>query len=145
MTVYAIINSGTVENIAVANTPIDVNWISLAGLDPQPGIGWSYSNGVFTSPVIEDPVTKWFIDIGPFYDRFGALKMAILTSADVGIKAILEDTKIRKWVDLNNPQVAQSLTYIGSVIPALTTQLQQTILTTPVSDVENMALKKLYF
>ena len=91
-----------------------------------------------------DP-TAWFIDIGPFYDRFGAAKMAVLTSTDVGVKAIMTDVQIRKWIDLQRADVASSLAYIGSVVAALTPAIQTAILTTPVTAEENLALRKLYF
>ena len=105
--------------------------------------------GDFTE-VIETPVPvidpcEWFIDLGPFYDRFGAAKMAVLTSADAGVKAIVGDTNIRKWIDLERADVASGLAYIGSVVPELTPALQTAILTTPVTAEENMALRKLYF
>jgi len=71
--------------------------------------------------------------------------MAVLTSADVGVQAILKDTQIRKWLDLKLPEVAQSIAYVGSKVPAVTPALQQSILNTPVQDAENLALRKLYF
>jgi hypothetical protein len=43
---------------------------------------------------------EWLIDIGPFFDRFGTAKMAVLTSSDLGVQAILKDTQVRKWLDL---------------------------------------------
>ena len=89
--------------------------------------------------------TAWLIDIGPFFDRFGAAKMAVLTSADAGVKAILADTQVRKWIDLQRPDVAQSVAYIGTVVAAVTPALQTAILTTPVSPEENLALRKQFF
>ena len=88
---------------------------------------------------------EWLIDIGPFFDRFGAAKMAVLTSADAGVKAIVQDTVIRKWIDLQRADVASGLAYIGSVVAAVTPALQTAVLTTPVTDEENMALRKTYF
>ena len=88
---------------------------------------------------------EWLIDIGPFFDRFGAAKMAVLTSADPGVQAILKDTQIRKWLDLKLPEVAQSVAYIGTKVPAVTAELQDAILNTPVAPDENLALRKLYF
>lgn len=85
------------------------------------------------------------IDIGPFFDRFGAAKMAVLTSADAGVQAILKDTQIRKWLDLKLPEVAQSVAYVGTKVPAVTAELQDAILNTPVAPDENLALRKLYF
>jgi hypothetical protein len=102
-------------------------------LDPSP-----------PAPPVADP-TEWFIDLGPFYDRFGAAKMAVLTSTDAGVKAILMDTQIRKWIDLQRADVASSLAYIGGIVAALTPAIQSAILTTPVAYDENAALKKLYF
>lgn len=96
----------------------------------------------YVAPV--DPC-EWLIDIGPFFDRFGATKTAILTSTDVGIKAIVQDTVIRKWIDLQRADVISALAYIGSQIPAVDTTLQSAILTTPVAEEENMALRKTYF
>ena len=89
--------------------------------------------------------TEWLIDIGTFFDRFGAAKMAVLTSADAGVKAILADTQVRKWVDLKRADVVQSIGYIGTVVAAVTPALQTAILTTPVSPEENLALRKQFF
>ena len=89
--------------------------------------------------------TEWLIDIGPFFDRFGAAKMAVLTSADAGVKAILADLQVRKWIDLKRADVATGLQYVGGAVPAVTPAVQSTILTTPVADAENLVLRKLYF
>ena len=91
-----------------------------------------------------DP-TEWLIDVGPFFDRFGAAKMAVLTSTDPGVQAILKDTQIRKWLDLKLPEVAQSVAYVGTKVSAVTAELQDAILNTPVVPTENLALRKLYF
>ena len=88
---------------------------------------------------------EWLIDIGPFFDRFGAAKMAVLTSADAGVQAIIKDTQIRKWLDLKLPEVAQSVAYVGTKVPAVTAELQDAILNTPVAEADNLALRKLYF
>ena len=89
--------------------------------------------------------TAWLIDIGTFFDRFGAAKMAVLTSPDAGVKAILADTQVRKWIDLQRPDVAQSVAYIGTVVAAVTPALQTAIRTTPVTPEENLALRKQFF
>ena len=91
------------------------------------------------------PVWEWYIDIGPFFDRFGAAKMPVLTSSDVGVQAILKDTQVRKWIDLNLPEIEQSVQYIASKVPELTVQLQAQIINTKPAEHENLALRKLYF
>lgn len=108
-------------------------------------LGSTYANGVFTPPAPPADPCEWLIDLGPFYDRFGGAKMAVLTSADAGVKAIMSDVAIRKWIDLQRADVASALTYIGGVVPALTGALRTAILTTPVTADENRALRKLYF
>ena len=104
--------------------------------------------GEFDAPVVvapPEPEWAWCVDIGSFFDRFGAAKMAVLTSADPGVQAILKDTQIRKWLDLKLPEVAQSVAYVGTKVPAVTAELQDAILNTPVAPAENLALRKLYF
>ena len=90
-----------------------------------------------------DP-TLSYIDIGPFFDRFGSAKLPILMSGDPLVKALMADIQVRKWIDLKRPDVAQALDVLISkslVTPALKTA----ILDTPISAEENMVLKKLYF
>ncbi len=59
---YALINSGIVSNIILlengANYPITGNMVDITNISPQPNIGDSYSNGIFTSPVIPTPTTE---------------------------------------------------------------------------------------
>ena len=96
-------------------------------------------------PAPPAPGWEWYIDIGPFFDRFGAAKMAVLTSADVGVQAILKDTQVRKWIDLRLPEIEQSVQYIASKVPELTAELQDQIVNTKPAEHENLALRKLYF
>jgi hypothetical protein len=71
--------------------------------------------------------------------------MAVLTCTDAGVKAILQDVQVRKWIDLQRTDVASSLAYIGSVVPAVNGALQTSILTATVAAEENLALRKMYF
>ena len=96
------------------------------------------------APVVVDPC-EWLIDIGPFFDRFGAAKLAVLTSADATVKAILQDIQVRKWIDLKRADVASSLAYVGTKVPAVDAAMQAAILTTPVAAADNLALRKMFF
>lgn len=51
---FAIIESGTVVNVVVADAQIaaENGWIDC----PVAGPGWTYANGVFTAPVVVEPV-----------------------------------------------------------------------------------------
>ena len=99
------------------------------------------------SPVVAAAVnpTLWLIDKGQFLDRFGVNKITVLMSTDSTIKALLVDITNRQWIDLQRADVISALAYIGTVIPAVTPELQAAILTTPVTDIENLAVRKLYF
>ena len=96
-------------------------------------------------PAPAAPEWEWYIDVGPFFDRFGSAKLAVLTSTNPGVQAILKDTQVRKWLDLKLPEIIQSVDYVASVVPAMTPELKEAILTTPVAEHENLALRKLYF
>ena len=134
--IYEIIDArGNIENTIVADTEFmqanypDGNYRLVPDTSLQePSQAW-----------------EWLIDIGPFFDRFGAAKVAVLTSSDVGVQAIIKDTQVRKWLDLKLPEIASAVAYIGTKVPALTAELQQSILNTPVEEKENLALRKLYF
>ena len=103
-----------------------------------------FTEVIETPPVVVDPC-EWLIDVGPFFDRFGAAKLAVLTSADATVKAILQDIQVRKWIDLKRADVASSLAYVGTKVPSVDATLQAAILTTPVAAADNLALRKLYF
>lgn len=146
MTRYAQIQNGIVDQVIESETdPDGINgeWTACDNAGP----GWTYDGNTFNPPVVETPIDpcEWLIDLGPYFDRLGNAKMAVLTSTDAGVKAIIQDASIRKWIDLRLPAVAQALAYIGSVIPAVNSTLQSSILNTPVATEENRALRKLFF
>ena len=152
LSMYALIKNTLVVNVIIADQAfadsIASDWDAVVPATPDVGIGWAYVDGVFTAPTQPTPPAdpcEWLIDIGPFFDRFGAAKMAVLTSADAGVKAILSDVQVRKWIDLKRADVASSLAYIGSKVPSVDATLQTAILTTPVTAEEKLALRKLYF
>ena len=92
-----------------------------------------------------DP-TEWLIDVGPFFDRFGPAKLAVLSSSDAAVRALVTDLQVRKWIDLKRADVAQGIDLlISKSIPGLDAALKSAILNTPVQPVENLALRKAYF
>ena len=92
-----------------------------------------------------DP-TEWLIDVGPFFDRFGPAKLAVLSSSDAAVRALVTDLQVRKWIDLKRADVAQGIDLlISKSIPGLDAARKSAILTTPVQPMENLALRKAYF
>lgn len=144
---YAQITNGVVTAVSELAGEINAaNMVQIDGLDPSL-LGKAYEAGEFVDvvqPVVADPC-EWLIDKGPFFDRFGAAKMDVLTSADATVKAILVDIGARHWIDLKRADVASSLAYVGTKVPAVDATLQAAILTTPVAAADNLALRKMFF
>ena len=98
-----------------------------------------------SAPEPADP-TEWLIDVGPFFDRFGPAKMAVLAHPDALVQALVKDLQVRKWIDLKRADVGQGIDLlISKSIPGLDAALKSAILNTPVQPVENLALRKAYF
>ena len=123
------------------------------------GVEWVLANyvepPVYSAPTVTN-VWDWFIDIGPFMDRFGSAKFPVLLCTEPIVKAMIADMQSRKWIDLQRADVAAALAYmhgsavpglgtIGTPIASITTELISAILTTPVTAEENLALRKLYY
>lgn len=98
--------------------------------------------GSFQQPQFD---TSKLIDKGAFFDRFGASKMPVLLSQDPTIKAVLADISNRNWIDLSLPEVSTMVQYIGTVVPEVTQEIQEVILNQQVGELENLALRKLFF
>lgn len=90
--------------------------------------------------------TDWLIDVGPFFDRFGAAKMPLLMSSNATVQALVKDLQVRKWIDLQRADVASGIdALIALGVPGMTSELKTAILTTPPTAEENFALRRVYF
>lgn len=87
--------------------------------------------------------TSNLIDIGPFLDRFGTSKMAVLSSTNATVKALVLDVTVRKWIDLSRADVAAGIDMI--IAAGITGINKAAILAVPVGGDENLALRKQYF
>ena len=58
-----------------------------------------------------EPTTR-HISVGAFFDRFGAQKYPILASSDAGVKALIADCSVRKYIDLDNPALPYGLSML---------------------------------
>lgn len=143
---YEILSGSTVVNTIVADAAfMTANYAS-----------GTYRLAVDVPIVPTPPVYAWYIDIGALFDRFGAAKLAVLTSTEPIVKAFVTDLQSRHWGDLQNPQLAAGIEYmrgitvpgigtIGTPIAGITATLETAILTTPVALAENLATRKLFF
>lgn len=53
--------------------------------------------------------TNRYISVGSFFDRFGPLKWAILADPNLGVQAVIKDCSVRKYIDLDNPDLPRGL------------------------------------
>ena len=107
-------------------------------------------------PFTTENQTQYLLDIGAFFDRFGPAKLAILTSQDQVVKALVTDLQTRHWVDLKRDDVRIAVQYMRGVdvpmlgtiatpIAGITEELENNIFDTPAEPSENMVLVKSYF
>ena len=52
------------------------------------------------------------ISVGAFFDRFGPLKWAILADTAPTVQAVVRDASVRKFIDLDNPDLPAGLQII---------------------------------
>lgn len=66
---------------------------------------WRLAPAEEPAPAVEDP-RMWWMDVGPFYDRFGPDALAIAASDHGACKAVQTLTGVRKYIDLRDPKVS---------------------------------------
>lgn len=107
---------------------------------------WRIAANQGETPASEDP-RIWWVDVGPFYDRFGPDALAIAASDNGECKAVQTLTGVRKYIDLKDPRVAQMIDMLIAVqqpAPAafapgsgpMTEAKKAAILNTPTTEVE---------
>lgn len=96
------------------------------------------------APVPETHEWDWYLDIGPFFDRFGPAQIAVLASTDARVQAFVKSAMVRKWIDLRSPLVKQGVQLIATVVPEAA-GMDDYVLNTPVGHEENRALRTIYF
>ena len=125
---YALIKSGEVKNVIIAEpdfiTQIASEWDHIEEIDTPHeqglgvGIGWAWTaESGFVAPVAPPapaPNPDRHITVGAFFDRFGAEKYAILSSDDALVKAMVTDASVRKFIDLDRPDLLTGLQMVES-------------------------------
>ena len=114
---YALIKSGKVENIIVADAAfiesISGEWDHIEHVTEgiPVGVGWGWAGGVFTAPEPEGAsiTAARHLSVGAFFDRFGPLKWAILADQSPGVRAVVTDCSVRRYIDLDNPDLPMGL------------------------------------
>lgn len=111
MSTYIVIDKATGAEVYRYESAEPVEWGGM-GFD-------THEHAVLTAPPApEAPINAadWYINVGPFYDRFGAYKLPILASSDPLVQAIIKDTSVRKYIDLKGrrTELAQAIGLLQS-------------------------------
>lgn len=82
--------------------------------------GWEVGGSIYVDPEhkfsIQDeapvtwataPAEYFWIDVGPFFDRFGAKQIEVLSSPDNLVRGLVTSCMARKYIDLKRPDLAQ--------------------------------------
>lgn len=128
----------TTDNVFIARNPDNPDWKAF--------LAWQVAGGVLDPADVPPLEYQWFIDIGPFFDRFGSAKMNILMSTSPVAKAVVTDCMVRKWIDLQNPSVAAGIdALIQAGVAGIDATVKAAVLNTPVTDLERSAAVHQYF
>ncbi len=139
-TKFAIVKGDLVDGIALADAPMstDGTWVDLTGVTPQPGPGWTYSDGAFSPPLVPVDSRPPVITKVAFRFRLtDAEYVGILQAAktDIEVAAWLETFNMVSSIDLSNQRTKDGVENL--VTKNLLTQARATtILTAPVQESE---------
>lgn len=154
----ALVKNGVVENIIVAETDfidsISADYEAIVPLDPPSGpyviagIGWTYSNGVFTPPVAApapDIATDMRITVLKFRERFtrdekASIEMAAIDDPSAtmeqrrqaaALRSDLKDRAAASFIDLADKSTIDGVNEMEA-LGLLATGRANEILTTPI-------------
>jgi hypothetical protein len=142
---FAVINStDRVHNIVISDDPLHVEgvWVELTGVVPEPGIGWSYVDGVFAPPIIleaspEQPVLR-IITKAEMMARFTDdefVDVLVKAKRDIKVEAWLMKFNAAATVDLDDARTISGIDLLVSKL-VLTQERATAILTGPVQPAE---------
>ena len=95
MTTYAVTLKTTNVEVCRYDADAPVEWSGMEFV--------THSHTPLAEPGVVEAVVvpeEWFINVGPFFDRFGAYKLPILASADAYVQAVIKDSSVRMYIDL---------------------------------------------
>lgn len=119
---YAQLNTAMVC-ISITETEKPVNrqsMVPIEGLDSSL-LGQTYDPMTYSWEAPQAAAGKRHISVGAFFDRFGAAKWGILSDPDPLVQAVVKDSSVRSYIDLDNPDLPAGLAIIaaaGHVIDA---------------------------
>lgn len=137
---FAIIMDSKICNIAIADESQDPSWVDLTELSPEPGIHWSYADGVFTAPPPPPPpvpepniITKTAMMARFTDDEF--VDVLVKAKRDIKVEAWLMKFNAAATFDLDDARTISGIDLLVSKL-VLTQERATAILTGPVQPAE---------
>ena len=113
---YAQINDASIAiGVSQLSGPVDspnMVQITEAQYDTVEVLGKKYDAAKKEWVKQPDPVPEpeiRHITVGAFFDRFGEQKWPILADTNASVQALIKDASVRKWINLDDPQVLAGL------------------------------------
>ena len=94
--------------LATTGTVNASHMIPLQAPDDRLGQRWTGAEWEIVPELDPEPEPR-HITVGAFFDRFGSEKLAILSSTDLLVQALIMDASVREFIDLGRPDLLQGL------------------------------------
>jgi hypothetical protein len=135
MSRYAVIKGTLIDNVVIADNPLDIGgkWICLDNISPEPCIGWSYDGENFAPPPPPPPLPNIITKLA-MIDRFTETEYEnVLTAAktDVQVQGWLDRFAAANQINLDDSRTVSGIDLLVSK-NLLTQERGQEILTNPV-------------
>lgn len=115
MSEFIVTEKGTGKEVYryTSDQPVEWNDMEFATHDHTIAPVVSTDSGIGSAPA--DPA-GWRIWVGSFFDRFGSEKLAILSSTDPAVQAVIKDASVRRYIDLleRRDELAQVIGLLNS-------------------------------
>lgn len=105
----------------VSADPIDGRSTEIAPpeIEPGEGFGWNFTGfewvmAPLIPPTQEQGLAPRLVSVGSFFDRFGADKWQLLADPNPLVQALVKDCSVRRFIDLDRPDLRQALQLLVS-------------------------------
>lgn len=111
---FAKIENGAAALVVEAHEApeLDGEWV-LCG-DASAGDVYDAPTGKFSRPVTLVAAASRLVSVGSFFDRFGADKWQLLADQNPLVQALVKDCSVRRFIDLDRPDLRQALQLLVS-------------------------------
>ena len=106
---------------------------AVTEIDGYPFSDFDHVEYIEDAPVQAIDPAHWRIDVGSFFDRFCEAKLAILSSDNAVVKAMIMDASVRKYIALveRKDELTQMLGLLQTLVPGISLDVAAILETEP--------------